>query len=101
MLRDAGKEQKSYLAVWCAMRAIQTASEYRKLADQSERQAFASLGSERAFFIRQAARFRYLAVVSEKRLCPEAGKFTTKQVNVGRSLAADRRSKSKTVAKSG
>jgi hypothetical protein len=29
------------------------------------------------------------------------GKFTTKQVKVGRSLAADRRSKSKTVVKKG
>ena len=29
------------------------------------------------------------------------GKFTSKQVNVGRSLAADRRSKSKTIAKKG
>jgi hypothetical protein len=29
------------------------------------------------------------------------GKFTKKQVNVGRSLAADRRSKAKTVAKKG
>jgi hypothetical protein len=29
------------------------------------------------------------------------GKFTSQQVNVGRSLAADRRSKSKTVAKKG
>jgi hypothetical protein len=29
------------------------------------------------------------------------GKFTSKQVDVGRSLAADRRSKSKTVAKKG
>ena len=29
------------------------------------------------------------------------GQFTTKQVSVGRSLAADRRSKSKTVAKKG
>jgi hypothetical protein len=29
------------------------------------------------------------------------GQFTSKQVNVGRSLAADRRSKSKTVAKKG
>jgi hypothetical protein len=29
------------------------------------------------------------------------GKFTTRQVSVGRSLAADRRSKSKTVAKKG
>jgi hypothetical protein len=29
------------------------------------------------------------------------GKFTSKQVNIGRSLAADRRSKSKTVAKKG
>ena len=29
------------------------------------------------------------------------GKFTSKQVSVGRSLAADRRSKSKTVAKKG
>jgi hypothetical protein len=31
----------------------------------------------------------------------KAGKFTSKQVNVGRSLAADRRSKSKTAAKKG
>jgi hypothetical protein len=31
----------------------------------------------------------------------KAGKFTSKQVNVGRSLAADRRSKSKTVVKKG
>ena len=29
------------------------------------------------------------------------GKFTKKQVSVGRSLAADRRSKSKTIAKKG
>ena len=29
------------------------------------------------------------------------GKFTSKQVSVGRSLAADRRSKSKTIAKKG
>jgi hypothetical protein len=29
------------------------------------------------------------------------GRFTTKQVSVGRSLAADRRSKSKTVGKKG
>ena len=29
------------------------------------------------------------------------GKFTSKQVSVGRSLAADRRSRSKTVAKKG
>jgi hypothetical protein len=29
------------------------------------------------------------------------GRFTTKQVSIGRSLAADRRSKSKTVAKKG
>jgi hypothetical protein len=29
------------------------------------------------------------------------GKFTGKQVNVGRSLAADRRSKSKTIVKKG
>jgi hypothetical protein len=31
----------------------------------------------------------------------KAGKFTSKQVNTGRSLAADRRSKSKTIAKKG
>jgi hypothetical protein len=31
----------------------------------------------------------------------KSGQFTEKQVNVGRSLAADRRSKSKTVAKKG
>jgi hypothetical protein len=31
----------------------------------------------------------------------KAGRFTSKQVNVGRSLAADRRSKSKTVVKKG
>jgi hypothetical protein len=31
----------------------------------------------------------------------KAGKFTSKQVNVGRSLAADRRSKSKHVVKKG
>ena len=31
----------------------------------------------------------------------KSGQFTEKQVNVGRSLSADRRSKSKTVAKKG
>jgi hypothetical protein len=31
----------------------------------------------------------------------KVGKFTSKQVNVGRSLAADRRSRSKTVTKKG
>jgi len=31
----------------------------------------------------------------------KSGQFTEKQVNVGRSLSADRRSKSKTVAKRG
>ena len=31
----------------------------------------------------------------------KAGQFSEKQVNVGRSLSADRRSKSKTVAKKG
>ena len=31
----------------------------------------------------------------------KSGKFTSKQVNVGRSLAADRRSKSKALAKKG
>jgi hypothetical protein len=31
----------------------------------------------------------------------KVGKFTSKQANIGRSLAADRRSKSKTVAKKG
>ena len=31
----------------------------------------------------------------------KAGKFTSKQVDVGRSLAADRRSKSKTVVRKG
>jgi len=31
----------------------------------------------------------------------KSGKFTDKQVNVGRSLSADRRSKSKTMAKKG
>jgi hypothetical protein len=31
----------------------------------------------------------------------ESGRFTSKEVDVGRSLAADRRSKSKTIAKKG
>jgi len=43
-----------------------------------------------------------IAPLGEKRFVRrEKGKFTSKQVSVGRSLAADRRSKSKTVAKKG
>ena len=43
-----------------------------------------------------------IAPRGDKRLVRrKRGKFTSKQVNVGRSLAADRRSKSKTIAKKG
>ena len=39
--------------------------------------------------------------VDKRYVCRKGGKFTTRQTDVGRSLAADRRSKAKRVVKKG